>query len=104
MQDGSAGTFQLQQNTSFGGAALTLNGATLDFDLGSSAADQLAVTKTASVSGTNTINIKPLGSSLTAGAYYNLVTASGGLGGTFHFSNGTASENVTVGGVSYTLS
>ena len=55
MSDGGIGTFNLQQNTSFAGTALSLGGATLDFDLagndlGGGGADRLAVTKTVSAS------------------------------------------------------
>ena len=66
MTDGGVGAFYLGQNNSFSGTALTLGGGTLDFDLASSGADQLVVANAASVAGTNTIDINPLGSSLRA--------------------------------------
>ena len=106
MNDTGIGTASLLQGSTFAGAALTIGGATLNFDLATTAsggADQLAVTKSASVSGTNTIGITTLGSSLTNGATYNLITASTGLTGTFQFSNGGATETVTAGGTTYGL-
>ena len=75
----------------------------LDFDLGSSGTDTLADTGSATVSGTNTINITGLGSSLSTGHTYNLITAASGLTGTFDFKGGITSEILVVGGTSYLL-
>ncbi|MGC4033453.1 MAG: autotransporter-associated beta strand repeat-containing protein [Tepidisphaeraceae bacterium] len=58
---------------------LTLGGATLSFDVGNGSADSLATVGTASVSGTNTINITSL-NNITTGNY-TLISAAGGLGG-----------------------
>ncbi len=57
----------------------------------------------ASVSGTNTINITGVGSSLTIGHTYNLITAASGLTGTFQFTGGSNTETIAVGGHAYTL-
>ena len=106
MVDGAIGTFNLQQQTSFGAAntALTLGGATLNFDLGSSAADSLNVkVGGASVSGTNTIGIVPVGSGLTVGGSYTLISAPSGLSGTFQFAGGSSTTNVGAGGNVYQL-
>ena len=103
MNDGAIGTFNLQQNTSFAGTGLALASGTLNFDLNSGGADLLANTTTASVSGTNTIGITTLGSSLTNGQIYNLITASSGLTGTFQFANGFTTKTVVIGITPYSL-
>ncbi len=104
MVDGAIGTFSLNQQSGFAGAALTINGATLEFDLSSSAADSLLVnTGAAAVSGTNTISIAGLGSSLTPGGTYTLISAPSGLNGTFLFPNSSTSEALTVGSTPYKL-
>ncbi len=104
MIDGAIATVNLQQGTSFAGAALTISGgATLSFDLGTSTADKLAVTSTASVAGTNKINIAAIGASLTPGSY-DVVTATSGLSGTYNFfATGTTTETVVAGANSYVL-
>ncbi len=79
MTDGAAGIFDLQQQTGFGAAntALTISGATLNFDVGA-AADGLRVNVgKAAISGTNTIGITPL--SNLAPAINPIVAAPGGL-------------------------
>ena len=104
MTDGAIGSFHLNQQSGFAGPALTLAGATLKFDLSSSGADSLLVNQGAvAVSGTNTINITGLGSSLTPGGTYTLISAAGGLNGTLLFANRLSSEILTVGGTSYDL-
>lgn len=103
MTDGSAGTFDLSQQTGFSGPTLTLQGATLNFDLGAAAADQLETTGAASVSGVNIINIVGLSGGVTQGQAYPLISAASGLTGTFEFSNGTASEILFDNNQSYTL-
>ncbi|MEZ0255746.1 MAG: autotransporter-associated beta strand repeat-containing protein [Chthoniobacter sp.] len=104
MNDSAIGTVSLLQGATFGGPALTLNGVTLGFDLGSTGADKLAVTKGASISGTNTIAITALGTSLTDGQTYDLITAASGMLGTFQFDNGSISKSIFVGSNAYTLS
>jgi autotransporter-associated beta strand protein/T5SS/PEP-CTERM-associated repeat protein len=106
MQDGAKGTFHLQQEADFGAGttALTLNGATLHFDLGSTGADLLAVgVGRAVVTGTNTIGLHGFGSGLTDGEIYNLITASQGLTGTFQFPSGLTTQIASVGGTPYSL-
>ena len=101
---GSIGTFDLQQETSFGFAntALTINTATLDFGLSAAGWAKMAVTASASVLGTNTINVNAMGATLVPNTY-KLITASGGLTGTFKFANGTTTEDATLSGGIYSL-
>ena len=104
MTDGGIGIFNLNQQSSFSGTALTLGGATLKFDLSSSGSDSLLVNKgAAAMSGTNTISIAGLGSSLTPGGTYAIISASSGLNGTFVFPNNSTSEALIVGGTPYKL-
>ncbi|HEV2969531.1 MAG TPA: autotransporter-associated beta strand repeat-containing protein [Pirellulales bacterium] len=103
MNDGATGTFQFNHQSSFSGTSLGISGATFNFDLNSTHADLLATTGAAAVSGTNTINITPLGSSLSVGQNYQLITAASGLSGSFVFSNGATSETVVVNRQAYTL-
>ena len=107
LTDATVGTFALNQNTSLGAAGLTLNGNTLDFDLGLAGSNRVAVLTDsgqggASVVGTNTVNITPLGNSLANGSY-NLITAAYGLTGSFQFANATTSEQLVLGATTYTL-
>jgi fibronectin-binding autotransporter adhesin len=111
MVDGAIGTFNVLQNDTFGAAttALTLNASTLNFELGGSGADLLAVNVgKAVVTGGNVINLTILGSTLTptGGSPYTLISAASGLnaGGTFAFGNGLQTQSVTVGGNQYVLS
>ncbi|MGA2032505.1 MAG: autotransporter-associated beta strand repeat-containing protein, partial [Thermoguttaceae bacterium] len=107
--DGAMGTFAVNGAYAPSGCALTLNNATLAFDVGngSYANDQLAVNDAygtslpVSISGTNTIRITGVGS-LAPGGYYPLITdANGGLNtGSFVLAN----TSVTVGGQTYGLS
>ena len=107
MTDGAIGTFQLNQNYGFTGPSLTLYNSTLKFDLNNTGSDQLATNGSAYVGGANTISLTGLGTNLTVGSSFNLITASAGglspLYGTIEFSNGTPVENLTVGAHSYTL-
>ena len=105
MTDGAVSTLNLQQESTFAGAALTIaSGATLMFDLGSSGADLLAVSKAASVAGTINITLNTNGvASFTPGTY-NLITASAGLNGaTWQFTGGGTSMVFTRGGSSYNV-
>ncbi len=110
MVDGAVGTFNLQQQASFGASntALSLSGATLNFDLSSSGADQLAVNVgKATVSGANAIGLNAVGSSLTNGGNYPLISVpAGGLstGGSFQFKNGSQAAYFPTGGNLYQLS
>ena len=101
MGDNAISTFDLQQQTSFSGAALTItSGATLKFDLGGSttAADLLAVTGSASVSGTVNVTVNTIGSTALSPATYNIITAASGLSGTWQFTGGGTRQTVTLGG------
>ena len=96
MTDTAAGTFNLN-----GTAAIS--GATLNFDLSSAGADQLAVAGAASVSGTNNIGYTAFGASLTVGSY-NLITAPSGLdGGAWQLTDGGLVDYVVVGFTVYQL-
>jgi len=107
MLDGATGTANLKQQVSFVGNGLTLNTATLNFEVGASAADKLAVIKgagagAATVSGTNVINVAGV-TSIGAGPY-DLITAASGLSGTYNFGgSGTSSQTVAVGANAYDL-
>jgi autotransporter-associated beta strand protein len=112
MQDGVAGTlFNVIDGATFAGNSLTIGGAgtaanapTLAFDIGSTNGvnDLLAVTKAVSVgaSGGN-IAVDVIGSSLTPGNSYTLITAPSGLGvAGLTLSN----PNVNAGGHTYAAS
>ena len=104
MTDDFVSTFNLVQESTFAGAALTVTtGATLKFSLGTAGTDRLAVTKTAAVSGTVTVTLDTTGAaSLTPGTY-DLITAESGLsGGPWQLTGGTT-QTVTVGGNDYDL-
>ncbi len=103
MVDGQLGTFNLTSS----GTALSLNAGSLNFDLSSSGADKLEIpTGTAAVSGVNTIGITPVGSSLSVGNTYPLISVpAGGLnGGTYQFTGGLPTRVVSAGGTNYKLS
>jgi fibronectin-binding autotransporter adhesin len=105
MTDGALGVVNLQQQASFGAAttALTLAGATLNFDISSAGTDKLAVgVGKGAISGTNIIGLTVLGSSLANGTY-SLITANQGMGGTFQFSNGATAQTLVVGATPYLL-
>jgi autotransporter-associated beta strand protein len=103
LSNGTIGNFNLNQQASFAGTALTVSGATLDFDLSSTGADDLFISKgSAAVSGTNTINITPVGTSLTNGSK-TIISVPSGLTGTFLFPNGHPSEVTTAGTHLYLL-
>ena len=118
LNDGTIGNFTLNQQNSWltSSTALTLGGETLNFDLGSSTADELLVNRgKASVTGTQIIDIDPLSgiSGLTIGNYTLISLLGGsttgssngtGLTGIFDFSNNTTSESLTVNGHNYNLS
>ncbi len=95
---GSTGTLAFNNN-------LTFSGTTISVALDSSGnADNIVIDGTAAVSGTNTINVSSLGTSLTSGLYTLITDANGGLAGTFLFSNGANTETFTLGSNSYMLS
>jgi autotransporter-associated beta strand protein len=106
LADGTVGTFELNQQSGFGssGTALTLSGATLDFDIGPTGSAQLVVNGgAAGVSGSNVIDISAASgaASLTPGTYTLLSVAGGGLsGGSFTL----ATPTVSAGGGTYYLS
>ena len=105
MTDRAFETVNLRHTGSFAGTALSINGATLNFDLNSTGTDSLIATLGASVSGTNTIGITTLGASLTNGGLYTLIgVGTTGMTGTFQFAGGAMSKVVTVGGTAYQLS
>jgi hypothetical protein len=109
LTDGAIGTLSVQPASGAGAGTTTLalGGTSLNFEISGSGADQLAVTGgQASVSGNNRISITPLGTSLSPGQTYSLITAPSGLdggGAAFQFANGLNSEVVTLGGNSYNL-
>ncbi len=107
MVDGAIGTFNVVQNASFATAALTLATANFNFELSSAGVDQIIFsggTVASVISGTNTITITALGTSLTPGTY-SIITAPGIPAGNtlFKFGNGTDTRSITVGALSYPL-
>ena len=109
MTDAKAETLDIQQGSAFAGPALTLSGATLKLDLtntGTTAADNLVVTGTATASGVNTLILILPNSGALATGFLPLITAAVGStlnAGSFVFYNGSNSENAIVGGTNYTL-
>ncbi|MCX6876009.1 MAG: Ig-like domain repeat protein [Verrucomicrobia bacterium] len=104
MTDGAVSTFNLQQQDSFASTALTIaDGATLKFNLSNSTADRLAVTRTASVSGTVYLTVDTTGATLLSSSY-TLVTAAAGLTDAgWQFTGGGTTKGVTIGATNYTL-
>jgi RHS repeat-associated protein len=101
---GATGTFDLQEPMSFAGPGLSLQGATLDFGINSSGANQIDISGSASVSGKNIINVIPEGDYLSTQTYPLISADSGGIsGGTFEFSNGLTQSYVMVGDSFYGL-
>gem|GEM_PF-2059002 len=107
MTDGVISAFNLRQQASFAGTALTIaTGATLKFNMGNSGADLLAVTKAASVSGTINITLDTTGATALTFGTYNLITAASGLttgSPIWQFSGGGVTKTFVVGGNSYKL-
>jgi len=107
MTDGAISTNYFVQGGSVTTGMNLTNGATLKFDLGgnTTAADQLAVSKAAAVSGTINVTVNPIGSTaLASGTSYPLVTAASGLtGGTWQFTGGGTKQTVTFGGTRSSL-
>jgi hypothetical protein len=103
--NGSAGTFTLNQQSGYTGNGLLLAGGTANFYLTPTGSSELVDNGyPATVENVNQINLLPDGglASLTAGDTYTLISdPSGGLTGTFEFSNGTDTENFDIGGNSY---
>ncbi len=110
MIDGASCTFNLQQEATGPGTALTVtNGATFKFDLGNTTADQLNVTNAVSVSAGATVNVTldtSGATALTTGTYNLISTAVAGLmtgGPTWQFTGGGTTQVVSVGGNLYSL-
>lgn len=102
MTDGAISTCNLQQGSSFAGNGLFVSsGATFKFDASDSTADQLNVTKSASVSGTIKVTLNTSAATSWSGSpSFTLVTAASGLdGGTWTLTSSTATVNSTT----YTL-
>jgi autotransporter-associated beta strand protein len=93
MLDGATGTLNV-------GGNFSINAASLSFDLGNSITnDKLAIAGTASVTGTDTINLNLITGQTLSNGTYTLITAAGGLSGA-SFTLGT----VPAGFSSYNLS
>ena len=78
--------------------AVELNNATLNFDVGAGGSDQISDSGAASVSGVNRVEITQLGSTLSAGASYTLISAASGLDGKFVMANGATAATMVVSG------
>ena len=103
MTDGNAGILDLLHETDFTGTELSVAGAAFGFEYGADRADSLNVDGAASVSGTNTIDLTRLGSTLPTAQTYDLITAASWLTGTFQFSGGATQTTVTIDSQVYTL-
>jgi len=81
------GVFALNQQSGFGGPALSGSDSTFKFNVNVAGASQLSVSGSATFAGANTISIAALGG--LNPATYDLITAAGGLsgGGSFTLSN-----------------
>lgn len=103
MTDGATSAFNLKQQDSFAGTALTLSdGATLKFNLGNSNADKLAVTKAAAVSGTVYVSVDMTGATSPDESPHTIVSAASGLNaGTWRFVGGKPFQIVNVAGTDY---
>ncbi len=82
-----------------------VSGAKLEFAVSSTAGQIVVNTGAASVAGTNTIAIQPVGTSLPLGKTFTLISAPTKFKGTgtFEFANGTTTESLTVGAYTYGL-
>ena len=101
--DAAIGTGAVQENASFAGTALTISGATVNVDLGSTGVDLLSATLAAAPTGTNSIGVTGIGSNLTFGTYPIITAASGVGGGTWQFTGGGTIKRLVVGGNAYSL-
>jgi fibronectin-binding autotransporter adhesin len=104
MVDGAVGTCNLRQNASFAPTPLTMNGATLNLEIGSAGVDALSATLGATTSGTNAIAMTALAGGLTVGGTYPIITATGGLSGAmWQFSGGGTQRYMSSSGTGYLL-
>ncbi|MGC4002306.1 MAG: autotransporter-associated beta strand repeat-containing protein [Pirellulales bacterium] len=106
---GTVGTFTLNQQLTFAGTAASLNGGTINFDLGGASTtdvDRFVIgaggVGTAAMSGTNIVTLSLVGSptGLATGSYTLVQAGSGLVNGNFLL----ASPNLYVGGTLYNLS
>ncbi len=98
MTDGSVGQFNLRQGTDFAGPALSVDGATLRFEVNSTGVDRLNVSGSVQASGVNVIDISGVENGLSPGATYTIVSAQSGLSGDFTFANGANAMLASAGG------
>ncbi len=104
MVDGGIGVFNITgAGTGFLVGSEAGGGAMLNFELNSGGADRITISNAAAVTGTNTIGLSILGSSLTPASTYTLISAASGLNGTFQFPNGSQQTALLVGTTSYQL-
>lgn len=98
LADGTIGNFNLIQGSSFAGSALTLGGATLDFDLGQTSADDLIVTGTVAYTGTQSVNLSLVGNPTSLAATDTLIEAGGetGAADVVFASDGLTTETITL--------
>jgi fibronectin-binding autotransporter adhesin len=91
LADGVVGTFTVT-------GPATIGGATLNFDLGASSADQFNIGAAATVTGVNVIDLVTNGATaLDYGVYTLINDPAGGLDGTFVFPDGLTTEAIQVG-------
>ena len=104
----SGGTFDISAITATPTTlkGLTISGGTINVAMdGSGNVSNIVLSAAATVGGSNTINFAAASgvTALTPGTYTLLADATGGLAGTFLFSNGTNSEQYVLGSDSYML-
>ena len=102
MADGALSTFNLIQGSSVATGLTTTGTSVLTFDIGSTTGtnDLLAITKAASIGSGTQIAINVVGSTLTTGNAYTLITASSGLGSA-NFGLAASGLNISAGGYTY---
>ena len=102
MADGALSTFNLIQGSSVTNGLTTSGTAQLTFDIGSTNGtnDLLAITRAANIGAGTKIAINVVGTSLTIGNAYTLITASSGLGSA-NFGLAASGLNISAGGYTY---
>jgi autotransporter-associated beta strand protein len=108
LADGTVGNFNVVQNSTFAPTAATFAGASLNFDIAASTADEVNValngtagTGLAASSGTNVVSVSPISGVTSLGPQYTLIQAAG----TLSAANFTlASPNLVIGATTYNLS
>ncbi len=99
----AVGNFNIHEPVGNGNTLLYINSATININASVTNADTIVSDGQASVSGSNIINVNLVGTASALPATYNIITAPGGLTGTFSFNNGTSTETIPYGSGTITL-